>query len=100
MRREPGVEHQGAEELRREEHVVVAQHLPLGDLDMVDEVRATRDVHHRAHQRLVERHDGIAVAADAGAVAQRLRDRLPQRDAGVLDGVVAVHVQVALAPRP
>ena len=38
----------------------------------------------------------VGVAPDPGAVAQRLRDRQPERDAGVLDGVVAVHVQVAL----
>ena len=51
-----GVRHQRAEELRRQEHVVVAQHLPLGDLDLVRQVRPARHVHHRAHQRLVQRH--------------------------------------------
>ena len=30
---EPGVEHQRAEELRRQEDVVVAEHLPLGNVD-------------------------------------------------------------------
>ena len=80
----------------REEDVVVAQHLPLGDLDVVVQVRPAGDVHHRAHQRLVQRHHRVAVAADAGAVAQRLGDRRAERDAGVLDRVVAVHVEIAL----
>ena len=38
----------------------------------------------------------MAVAADALLVAHGLVDRLAQRDAHVLDGVVAVDVQVAL----
>ncbi len=37
-----------------------------------------------------------AVAADAGAVAQRLGEALAQHDAGILGGVVIVDVQVAL----
>ena len=45
---------------------------------------------------LVERHEGVAVAADAGLVAERLAQRLADADRGVLDGVVGVDVQVAL----
>ena len=46
--------------------------------------------------RLVHRHDRVAEAADAGAVAERLVERLPERDAGVLDGVVRAGLEVAL----
>ena len=63
---------------------------------VVREIGPAGHVHHRADQRLVERHERIGVAPDPGPVAQRLRDRQAQRDAGVLDGVVAVHVEVAL----
>ena len=38
----------------------------------------------------------MAVAADARLVAERLGDRLAERDADVLDRVVRVDVQVAL----
>src|SRR5206468_3450542 len=37
-----------------------------------------------------------AIAADAGLVAERLTQRLAEADADVLDGVMGVHVQVAL----
>ena len=40
-----------------------------------------------------------AEAADAGAVAERLVERLPEREAGVLDGVVRAGLEVA-ARRP
>ena len=54
------------------------------------------EIDHHARQRLVERHVGVAVAADALLVADRLGDRLAERDADVFDRVVAVDVQVAL----
>ena len=49
------------------------------------------------HERLVERRPGVAVAADAGAVAERRVERLAERDRDVLDGVVRVDPQVARA---
>ena len=49
-----------------------------------------------ARQRLVERHIGVTVAAQAGLVADRLGHRLAERDADVFHRVVAVDVQVAL----
>ena len=55
-----------------------------------------RQVDHHARQRLVERHVGMAVAAHALLVADRLGQRLAERDADILDGVVRVDVQVAL----
>ena len=60
------------------------------------EARAAGEIDHHARQRLVERHVGVAVAAHALLVADRLGDRLAERDADVLDRVVAVDVQVAL----
>ena len=46
---------------------------------------------------LVQRRAGIAEPAHAGAVAERLVERLAERDRDVLDGVVGVDPQVALA---
>ena len=95
MHRQPGVEHQSAEELRREKHIVVAQHLPLRNVDVVRQIGTPGDVHHTAHQRLIERHHRVGVAANARAVTQRLGDGLAQHDAGVFDGVMPVDVQIA-----
>ena len=53
---------------------------------------STRD----RRQRLVERHQRVGHAHDAAPVAERLVERLPERDADVLDRVVLVDVQVAL----
>ncbi len=61
-----------------------------------DAERPAAQVDGGRHQRLVHRQRGVAVAADAGLVAQRLRQRLAEADADVLDGVVGVDVQVAL----
>ena len=47
-------------------------------------------------QRLFHRQREVAVAADAGLVAQRLLERLAEADADVFDRVVLVDVQVAL----
>src|SRR5574343_205476 len=64
--------------------------------DVQAQARAAGEVDHHPRQRFVERHVGVAVAADAGLVTQRLREGHAQRDAHVLDGVVTVDVQVAL----
>src|SRR5690606_31614697 len=58
------------------------------------EVGPAAEIERGAGQGLVHR-EGEAVARDAALVAQRLAQCLPQRDAGILDGVVLVDVQVA-----
>ena len=60
------------------------------------DVGAPGDVDDGRHQRLVERHGGVAEAGDAALVAQRLAHGLPEDDRDVLDGVVRVDVGVAL----
>jgi hypothetical protein len=57
---------------------------------------AAGEVDHHPAQRFVERHIGVAVAAQTAFVAHRQRHRLAHRDAHVFHGVVAVDVQVAL----
>ena len=53
------------------------------------------DVDRARRARLVHRHDRVAVADDARAVAERLVERLAEHDPGVLDGVVRAGLQVA-----
>jgi hypothetical protein len=53
------------------------------------------EIDHHARQGLVEGHVGVAVAGQALLVADRLRKGLADGDAHILDGVVAVDVQVA-----
>ncbi len=57
---------------------------------------AAREIDHHARQRFVQRHVGMAVARQAGLVADRLGHGQAQRDAHVFHRVVAVDVQVAL----
>ena len=58
-------------------------------------VRAAGDVDRAGRARLVHRHDGVAVAVDPAAVAERLVERLAEHDARVLDRVVRAGLQVA-----
>ncbi|MNC17940.1 hypothetical protein D3C75_658330 [compost metagenome] len=58
---------------------------------------AAGEVDHHARQRLVQRHVGVAVADDALLVADGLGEGLADGDADILDGMVVVDVQVALA---
>ena len=67
-----------------------------GKLRPEDEERPAGDVEGDARQRLVHRQMDVGIAADALLVAERLHERLAERDAGVLDRVVVVDMQVAL----
>src|SRR5450830_1543159 len=55
---------------------------------------AARKIDHHARQGFVERHVGVAVAADALLVADGLGEGHAQGDAGVFHRVVGVDVQV------
>jgi hypothetical protein len=55
-------------------------------------IRPARDVDRRRRERLVHRHDGVAVARDPAPVAERSVKRLAEADARVLDGVVRARV--------
>ena len=66
------------------------------NVDLPDEIGPAGDVDRGAGQRLVHRQVDVGVAGDAGAVAERLRERLAEHDADVLGRVVLVDVEVAL----
>ena len=85
----------GAKELLGEVGVEVGDRLGR-QIGLEGRERATGEVERAARARLVHRHDGVAVAADPAAVAERLVERAPEREAGVLDGVVRPGLEVAL----
>ena len=58
-------------------------------------MRPAAEIDRRDRERLVHRHHEVAGAVDAAAVAERLRHRLAERDAEILDGVVLVDVEIA-----
>ena len=66
---------------------------PSAQID--DGVDAAAEIDGGDAERFVHRHHEVAGAVDAAAVAERLRDRLAERDADVLDGVVLIDVEVA-----
>ena len=69
---------------------------PGGQLEPRDGAeRPAGDVDRAGGARLVHRHDRVAVAADPGAVAERLVERLAEHDPGVLDRVVGAGLEVA-----
>ena len=65
-----------------------------------DAERPAGDVDRALGERLVHRHQRQAVAADPGAVAERLVERLAEHDADVLDRVVGAGLEVARRPPP
>ena len=51
-------------------------------------------------QRFVHRQQKMAVTDQSGLIPDRLRQRLPQHDPGVLDGVMRIHRDVAIRLQP
>ena len=87
--------HDRLEDVLGQRGVVAADE--LDDLGLVvHEVGPAGQVDGHLHERLVERHERVAEPADAGLVAERLAQRLAERERGVLDRVVGVD----LAGRP
>ena len=78
----------------RERAEEVRGHAGLG-LDLQLRVRPAAEVDRGARERVVHRHDRVAVARDPAAVAERLVERLAERERGVLDRVVVAGLEVA-----
>jgi len=89
-----GVVDEALEEFHEQIHVKAAD-AGAGKGHVHLQAGAAGEVDHHARQRLVQRHIGVAVAADAFLVADGLGKRLAEGDADVFDGVVVVDVQVA-----
>ena len=94
MQGQPGVHGEGLEELP---HQLGVEFADLGRVELGPEHEEgpAGDVHGHPGQGLVHGQMHIGVAGDALHVAERLADRLAQRDAHILHRVVEIDVQVA-----
>ena len=95
VQRNAGVIDEPLKELAQQIHVEVADPRPA-EGHVVFQARAPGKVHHHPGKRFVEGHVGVAVAEYAALVAHRLGHGLSQDDADVFDGVVGVHVEIAV----
>ena len=95
VQRQPGVLGERLKELLEELGVEIADFRPR-ERDLPDEVGPAGDIHGRARTSLVHGEVDRGVARDALAVAERLADRLAERDADVFRRVVEVDMRVAL----
>lgn len=57
---------------------------------------ASAEIHHSAREGFVHRHIRVPISCDAFSVTQGLGKGLSEGNAGILDGVVEVHFDVAL----
>src|SRR5579885_2587296 len=95
MQRYAGVRREGPEPLLHQFRVETA-HLVAGENGLEHEKRTPGYVERDAGQRLVHRNMHVGIARDALHVTERLPDRLAERDAHVLGGVMMIDVEVAL----
>ena len=87
---------QGVEELLEEFGIHLAD-LVAAEVHFPHQIRPLAKVQRGAGKRFVHWHIGMAKPGDAGEIAQRLHDGLTDYNARILDAVVHVDVQVALA---
>ena len=95
MQGQPAVHCQGPHKLLRQAGVIRA-HPGLWHICLIDQERPSGEVQSREGQRFVHRYIGAPKPADPHLVSQRLPQGLSQYDTGVLHGMVAVHLQIAL----
>ena len=96
VQRQSGVYRQRTHKLDRQTGVVLAAHrLRHGCVE--HEVRAAGDIQRAEAERLVHRHERLSETRDTRLVTDALRQCLTERDAAVLDRMVTVHLEVALA---
>ncbi len=67
----------------------------LREAGFPDEVGAARNIQHNARKSFVHRRMGFAIPANPGLIAERLCQRLTQRQRAVFGGVVLIDVQIA-----
>ena len=72
-------------------------HQPRAHLGVDGEGRAAAQVHGCNGQRFIHRHQKVSGAQDAALVAEGAVEGFAQRDADVLDGVVLVDIEIAVA---
>ena len=95
VQRDQSVIGQPLKELVRQIDIESANHGAL-EINMKFKPRTPRKVDHNTRQGFIERHIGVAVAAQTFLVAERLGQRLTDRDTDILDRVMRVDMQIAL----
>jgi hypothetical protein len=94
MQRKAPVEREGLQEVR--DHLATQAADGVAAKRQVDTgVGSTAEIDCHVRERFVEWDSRIAEPADAASFTQGLIQRLTERDADILGGVVLVHVQVA-----
>src|ERR1700733_10454015 len=97
VQRDPGVAGEGLEKFAHELRIEIAD-LLRRKLGPEDEERPARYIERNPGQRFVHWQEAIGIAGQASLVAERLRQRLAERDAHILDRVMIVDMAVALSP--
>lgn len=95
MQRHQRVVDQALKKLVRQIDVESADHRAL-EIDEKAESRPPGEIEHHPRQRFVERHVSVAVTTQSFFVAQRLRQRLPDRNANVFDRMMRIDMQIAV----
>ena len=96
VQRQSGVYRQRTHELDRQTGVVLTAHrLRHGGIE--HEIRTARDIQRAETERLVHRHERLSETRDTRLVTDALRQCLTERNAAVLDRMVTVHLEIALA---
>ena len=96
MQCDTGVQREGLEELHHELRVEAADLLRL-KRNLTIEAATAADVHRHEDERLIHRQRHARIAPNPLPVAERLRHRLPERDADILHTMMIVDPGVALA---
>src|SRR5262249_40118071 len=94
MQGQPGMLRESTEPLLEQLAIDAADRGAL-EGDLPDQIWPVGGVERDPRQRLVHRDQRGAITADAGAIAQRLGHRLTQHNAGILDRMVLVDMQIA-----
>ena len=96
VQRDKGVVHEALKKFMCQLRVKSADHAAF-ERHVHHQARPTREINHHAAQGFVQRHVGVAVAANPFFIAHRLVYCLAQRDAHIFNRVMAIDVQVALS---
>jgi hypothetical protein len=90
-----GSSREGFEEIVHKLRLQIAN-AQSADLGINNRRGASSEIHRSQTERFVHGHDKITGAQNAAAIAQSTIKNLTQRDPNILNGVMLIHIQVAL----
>ncbi len=88
-----GLVGEGLEKLFDQSDAEVADHRLLV-VDLINERLPVREVERDARQRLIHRQQKETIPPDPPLFAEGFLERLPEHDAGILDGVVIIDIDI------